>query len=135
MHVLLLDLRMPSNLSRRCFRSHKERGLYATCSSWHIDKSCPCVDINCKLLIVSIFLPIGANIFRLMVWRRGWCLSPNHSAKIRLFWGTTKFLVVIRADFQQLSNCKLVNNYKSLFWEQKNIELRSRKHRVMEKKL
>ena len=26
---------------------------------------------------------------------------------------TTKFRVVIRADFQQLSNCKLVNNYKS----------------------
>ena len=42
-----------------------------------------------------------------------WQPSPNHSAKIRLFFDSTKFRVVIRADFQQLSNCKLVNNYKS----------------------
>ena len=40
-------------------------------------------------------------------------LSSNDNAKIRLFFGTTKFWGVIRADFQQLSNCKLVNNYKS----------------------
>ena len=31
-------------------------------------------------------------------------LSSNDSAKIRLFSGTTKFWVAIRADFQQLSN-------------------------------
>lgn len=43
------------------------------------------VDTNCKLLIVSIFLPVGAYIFRLMVWRRGWCLSPNHLQKYDFF--------------------------------------------------
>lgn len=58
----------------------------------------------------------------------------NHSAKIRQFPDTTKFLCVIRRDFQHAFNLKSVKQSNSPFCAPQLILFQKRKHRVKEKK-
>ena len=61
-------------------------------------------------------------------------LSLNDSAKIRQFPDTTKYLRVIRCDFQHAFNPKPVKQSNSPFCTPQLILFHKRKHRVKEKK-
>ena len=71
--------------------------------------------------------PCKGKSFKLVI---DYCLSLNDCAKIRQFPDTTKYLRVIRRDFQHAFNPKPVKQSNSPFCAPQLILFQKRKHRV-----